>query len=154
MFQQIRKLVAGALCALALTVATVAPAHAHEIAGGRAGAIQNLQFKGSASIAKMIANECVGLIHSIAIDHAVDKIYWTVLARDGKRTVVVAEAEFDENDAIVAGGEITKGALQGAKVSAKGYLQGDLFLVDLKLSLGALEVAFTQVLEPLPDTEQ
>lgn len=154
MFQQIQKFVTGAFCALALMVMTLAPAHAHEIAGGRAGAIQNLQFKGDATIAKMIASECVGLIHSIAIDHAVDKIYWTVLTRDGKRTVVVAEAEIDENDAIVAGGEITKGALQGAKVSAKGYRQGDLFLVDLKLSLGALEVTFTQALEPLEETGQ
>jgi hypothetical protein len=155
MFKQIQKLVAGAFCALTLAAGAVAPTHAHELASGRAGQIQNLQFKGDPTLARMIASECVGLIHIIAMHHEEEtRIDWTVLARDGKQTIVVAEADVDENDAIVAQGEIAKGAFRGAKISARGYLKGDMFLIDLKMSLGDLEVAFTQVLEPLEETGQ
>jgi hypothetical protein len=156
MFTQIQKLVAGAFCALILAAGAVAPAHAHELASGRAGQIQNLQFKGNPTLARMIAAECVGLIHIIAMHHEEEetRIDWTVLSRDGKRTVVVAAAEVDESDTIVAQGEIVKGAFRGAKISARGYLKGDMFLIDLKMSLGDLEVGFTQVLEPLEETGQ
>jgi hypothetical protein len=143
--------------ALTLTVAVAAclsPAHADELAAGRAGAIQNLQFKGSPVLARMIAGECVGLIHIITEDRAADKLSWTVLTRDGTRTVVVVEAEVDESGAIVAQGEIAKGAFRGAKISARGYQQGDVYLIDVRMSLGDIEVAFTQALEPLEEAER
>jgi hypothetical protein len=154
MFQQIQKVLAGALCALTLMAAGAAPADAHEMVHGRAGQIRNLAIRGDARIAQRIAGEFVGLIHSVWMDHQTDTLYWILLARDGEQEISVAEATLDANDAITSQGEIAQGALKGATVSARGFQEGELFVMELQVSLGDTEVAFIQALEPVEETDQ
>jgi hypothetical protein len=148
------KLAAGALWALALAAVAAAPADAHDFVSGRAGAIRNLEFNSDAQTARKIAGEFVGLIHVVSMDHETEKLYWTLLSRDRRRTLMVAEATIDEaGETILARGEIAEGALRGTQVSVIGYHDGEAFLVNLVLSAGGSEVAFTQALEPLSDPE-
>lgn len=154
MYKQIQKLVAGALCALTLTFAGIAPAAAHEMVSGRGGPVLVQGFKGNPFSAQRIAAEFYGLIHGVWMNHETDKLYWILRSRDGSQEIMVAEASVDAQDAIVAQGEITRGGLQGATVSARGYQKGDTFQVELKVTFGGAEVALTQTLEPLEETVQ
>lgn len=153
MFQQIRSLTAGVLCALALAVTSAAPAAAHDLVHGRAGQIRSITHQGDPVVAQQIAAEFVGLIHTVHMEHPANTLHWILRSRDGAQAILTARADLDDPDAILAIGRITRGALKGATVSTRGYRQDDLYLVDTHVSFGTAEVAFTQALERVEETD-
>src|SRR3712207_4222415 len=94
----LRQIVAGVVCTLALSTVAMAPAHAdpEPVFGGRAGKIQNLQYKGDQATAQKIAAEFEGLIHLLLVDKAKQQMYWTIWTRDGKEAISAGAAQYDE----------------------------------------------------------
>src|SRR3712207_2263084 len=112
----LRQIVAGVLCTLALSTVAITPAHAdpEPVFGGLGGKIQNLQYKGDSATAQKVADEFEGLIHVLFVDKAKEEMIWTSWARDGKEYISVGGAEYDEEDGMIYRvGKIQKGALQG-----------------------------------------
>lgn len=153
MFRLWRKLITAGLCALVMASVGAAPVHAEPkvVFTGRAGEILNLKTTGDTAAAAKIAAEFVGLIHVLTIDETERKQFLSLQTRDGEETLLTAESVQVEDEELLrySEGEITSGALQGAKMKALVARNIETLVVEMEVALGGANLSFTQVVKSL-----